>query len=204
MRQRLPSYIVSVTGIILVAERFLQITWLSALASELKNWGVILGAASIVLGIANLVVVNLHSLRSRRTDMISTGMLFVALAAVGVIGMAKGTGSPLYQKIYTNTYVPMATTVFSMKIFYMLSAAYRSFVAKRAEALVMLLVSMVTLVTVVSVGESILPAAPKILDWLQTVPNVAGQRGILIGAALGSFATALRTLIGYERTNVGM
>ena len=91
-----------------------------------------------------------------------------------------------------------------MKIFYMLSAAYRSFVAKRGEATVMLGISLITLVTVVSIGEQIFPSAPVILDWLQQVPNVAGQRGILLGAALGSFATALRTILGYERSNVGL
>jgi hypothetical protein len=157
-----------------------------------------------VLGIANLVAVNLHSMRSKAGDPVATWGLFAALAVFGVLGILKGTSYPMYQKLYSSTYIPMATTIFSMKIFYMLSAAYRLFVAKRAEATVMLIVSMVTLITVVAIGEQLIPAAPKVLDWLQNVPNMAGQRGILIGAALGSFATALRTLLGHERSNVGM
>lgn len=204
MKQKLPSFIVAAVGVLLIAEYFVKISWVTSLASEVKNWGVILAAGAIVLGIANLVAVNTHSLRSRSADPISTWSLFAALAVFGVLGVFTGTSAPLYQKLYTSTYVPMATTIFSMKIFYMLTAAYRSFVAKRAEATVMLVVSLITLITVVAVGEQLIPFAPAVLSWLQNVPNMAGQRGILIGAALGSFATALRTLLGYERTNVGM
>ena len=203
MKQKLPSFVVASVGVILVAEYFLKLQWLSNLASELKNWGIILAAGSIVLGIVNLIVVNLKSMKSR-SDPIPVWLLFAALAMFGILGIFKGTSYPLYKKLYNSTYTPMATTIFSMKIFYMVSAGYRSFVAKRAEATMMLVVSLVTLVTVVAVGEQMIPFAPTVLSWLQNVPNVAGQRGILIGAALGSLATALRTLLGYERSNIGM
>jgi len=204
MRNRLPSYIVTIVGIILIAEYFIDAPFLTTLASELKNWGVILGAAAIVLGIVNIVLLNIRAVRNKRAEIASTSLLFVALIVFGALGVFGGTEHPLYQKMYTNMYIPMATTIFSMKIFYMLSAAYRSFVAKRGEAAVMLAISLITLITIVPVGEQIFPAAPVILDWLQKVPNVAGQRGILLGAALGSFATALRTILGYERSNVGL
>ncbi len=204
MRNKIPSLIVTIVGIVLIAEYFVDAPFLSSLASEFKNWGVILGAAAIVLGIVNIIVVNLRAVRNRKTDRLSTSLLFLALAIFGSLGVIKGTEFPFYQAMYTNMYIPMATTIFSMKIFYMLSAAYRSFVAKRGEAAVMLGISFITLITVVSVGEQIFPSAPAILDWLQKVPNVAGQRGILLGAALGSFATALRTILGYERSNVGL
>ncbi len=204
MRNKIPSFIVTIIGLVLIAEYFVDAPFLSSLASEFKNWGVILGAAAIVLGIVNIVVVNVRAVRNRKADRVSTSLLFVALAVFGSLGVIKGTELPFYQTMYTNMYIPMATTIFSMKIFYMLSAAYRSFVAKRGEATVMLGISLITLVTVVSIGEQIFPSAPVILDWLQQVPNVAGQRGILLGAALGSFATALRTILGYERSNVGL
>jgi hypothetical protein len=204
MRNKIPSFIVTIIGLVLIAEYFVDAPFLSSLASEFKNWGVILGAAAIVLGIVNIVVVNVRAVRNRKADRVSTSLLFVALAVFGSLGIIKGTELPFYQTMYTNMYIPMATTIFSMKIFYMLSAAYRSFVAKRGEATVMLGISLITLVTVVSIGEQIFPSAPVILDWLQQVPNVAGQRGILLGAALGSFATALRTILGYERSNVGL
>ncbi len=157
MRNKIPSFIVTIIGLVLIAEYFVDAPFLSSLASEFKNWGVILGAAAIVLGIVNIVVVNVRAVRNRKADRVSTSLLFVALAVFGSLGIIKGTELPFYQTMYTNMYIPMATTIFSMKIFYMLSAAYRSFVAKRGEATVMLGISLITLVTVVSIGEQIFP-----------------------------------------------
>lgn len=121
MRNKIPSFIVSFVGIVLIAEYFIDAPFLSTLASELKNWGVILGAAAIVLGIVNIVVVNMRAVRNKKADAASTSLLFIALIVFGALGVFAGTEHPLYQKMYTNMYIPMATTIFSMKIFYMLS-----------------------------------------------------------------------------------
>src|SRR5439155_523492 len=36
-------------------------------------------------------------------------------------------------------------------------------------------------------------------DWIINVPALAGQRGLLLGAALGAIATSLRILLGFDR-----
>lgn len=204
MKNKLPSIIVTIVGLLLVVEYFFNAPFVSTIASEVKNWGVILGAGAIILGIVNIIAVNLRSVRSRKSDVVSILLLFVFLAIFATLGISQGTESSLYQKLYTSMYVPMATTIFSMKIFYMLSAAYRSFTARRVEAGIMLGISVIVLVTIVPLGEKLFPFAPSVLSWLQNVPNVAGQRGILLGAALGSFMTALRTILGLERGNIGL
>ncbi len=205
MKNKLPSYIiVTIVGLLLVVEYFFNVPFVSTIASEVKNWGVVLGAGAIILGIVNIIAVNLRSLRTRKSDVVSIILLFAFLAIFATLGISQGTESSMYQKLYTSMYVPMATTIFSMKIFYMLSAAYRSFTARRVEAGIMLGISVIVLVTVVPLGEKMFPFAPSVLSWLQNVPNVAGQRGILLGAALGSFMTALRTILGLERGNIGL
>jgi len=51
--------------------------------------------------------------------------------------------------------------------------------------------------------EMILPYSPEVADWILRVPSMAARRGIFIGIGLGSIATALRVIVGIERTYLG-
>ena len=53
------------------------------------------------------------------------------------------------------------------------------------------------------IGSLISDALPEITNWIIDVPNNAGRRAILIGAALGAIVTGLRVLLGMERQHVG-
>ena len=39
MRNKIPSFIVTIIGLVLIAEYFVDAPFLSSLASEFKNWG---------------------------------------------------------------------------------------------------------------------------------------------------------------------
>jgi hypothetical protein len=43
------------------------------------------------------------------------------------------------------------------------------------------------------------PGFKTIGDWIFAVPNMATNRAVTIGAALGAIALAVRTLMGIER-----
>ena len=42
-----------------------------------------------------------------------------------------------------------------------------------------------------------------IKDWVLTCPNLAAQRGILLGLGLSMFSTSLKILLGLERGYLG-
>ena len=39
--------------------------------------------------------------------------------------------------------------------------------------------------------------------WIMAYPNLAGQRGIIIGIALGIISTSLKLILGIERAYLG-
>jgi hypothetical protein len=44
---------------------------------------------------------------------------------------------------------------------------------------------------------------PNITNWIMEVMNMAGQRAVLMGAALGLIATGIKIILGIERSYLG-
>jgi len=40
-------------------------------------------------------------------------------------------------------------------------------------------------------------------EWMMTVPSMAAQRGIILGAALGAASMSIRVILGIERPYMG-
>jgi len=92
--------------------------------------------------------------------------------------------------------------MFSLLAFFIASAAYRAFRARSVLASLLLLAALVVMLRVVYLG----PASPPInmaADWIINVPNLAAKRAILIGVGLGIVATALKVILGIERSYLG-
>lgn len=108
-----------------------------------------------------------------------------------------------YQWIFLFLFSPMQATMFSILAFYIASAAYRAFKAKTRESTLLLGAAFLVMLGRVPIGASLWSGFGAVADWIMEVPNTAGQRAILIGAALGIVSTALRILLGIERSYMG-
>jgi hypothetical protein len=103
--------------------------------------------------------------------------------------------------------------MFSLLAFFVASASYRAFRAKTPESTVLLLAAFVILVGRTPVGHAMtawMPAPlsdyfhiPNLSAWIMSTPNLAGQRTIQIGIALGIVSNSLRLILGIERSHLG-
>jgi hypothetical protein len=131
-------------------------------------------------------------------------LLLVFLAAMLGGGVIQGIDSgTVYDWLITQLQAPMMTTMFSMLAFFIASAAYRAFRARTLQATLLLGTAVLVMLGRIPIGQAIYSGLPDIANWIMAVPNTAVQRGIIIGAALGAAATALRILLGLERTYMG-
>ncbi|MEO0161456.1 MAG: hypothetical protein ABIL39_06110 [candidate division WOR-3 bacterium] len=175
----------------------------------------ILAAFALVLGLGSLLRVHFDKIQHRRENWEYSWVLlitFFVTSIIGLFGGVSGTG-PLptkignfpfdIQTIYLHVEVPLGATMFALLSFFMASAAYRSFRARSAEATLLLISAFVVMLGILPLGNQISPHLPSFAQWIMDVPNVAGKRGIAFGIALGSLATALKILLGIERSWLG-
>lgn len=109
----------------------------------------------------------------------------------------------LFSYVYNNIYVHMDMTIFSLLAFFIASAAYRAFRLRTLEASVLLIVGTLMLLGRAPIGGAMWSGFPDIATWLMDVPNVAGQRAIMLGVAIGAISLCLRQLLGVERGYMG-
>lgn len=114
----------------------------------------------------------------------------------------------VFQWLYEYVYTPLQATMFSLLAFYMASAAFRAFRARTIEGTLLLGAAFLVMIGRTSVGywlntKFCWMAFPEIQEWIMSVPTTAGQRAVMIGAALGVISASLRMLLGLEQTYLG-
>ncbi|MBX2802367.1 MAG: hypothetical protein KTR31_32105 [Myxococcales bacterium] len=211
MRRALPLAITFFFGVFMVGEFFIPHWIYREFTAEFLEWGLILAAAAFILGLVNLIQVNLPKVLNRDKDwpykLIMLGALVVTLAA-GIWGGEHNRQDPgqLYKWIYDFLFVPLNATMFALLAFFIASAAFRAFRARNLDATLLLAAAILVMISRVPMGESIPfigDYLPRFMNWIMDVPNIAARRAIFIGAALGAVATALRVILGIERSHLG-
>jgi len=123
----------------------------------------------------------------------------MALTGLPIPEVGLGTTNAIYDFLFINVQTPLGGTMYSIIAFFITSAAFRAFRARNLEASIVLICG-----TIMIAGNApiLVNTAPIIRDaalWIRQVPNLATMRGVMIGAALGAIALAVRTLMGIER-----
>jgi len=205
LKQRAPVIITIVAGTFMVLKFFLELSWIKAIADELEQWCLIVIAMAIILGVANILRVNMRVVLKRGRDwqyklVVVISMLVMAL--VGIIDLifrgnvAAGGG---FQYLFDYVLTPLSATMFALLAFYIASAAFRAFRARNTGAVLLLFSGALVMIGRVPLSAALSSYFPKLADWIMAVPNAAGQRGLIIGAAMGAIATGLRVIFGIER-----
>jgi len=66
------------------------------------------------------------------------------------------------------------------------------------ESTILLIAGLLVIIGEAPISDLIWPGFSAIQNWIMLVPNTAGQRGILIGAALSIVAFSVRRMIRYS------
>lgn len=195
-----------ICGLAMIASFFMPI--LQGLQDMLSKFGIIVISFSLLLGMGSILVVNVQKIQRRHADTPYSIVLLIAMFVMLVCGIVFGikplesriesvTLETLFDYLFQTVMVPMSSTMFSLLAFFIASAAYRAFRARTPEATMLLVAAFLVMLGQVPIGN--IWIIPQIKDFIMEVINTAGQRAIMIGAALGVVSVSLRILLGIER-----
>lgn len=213
MKREIPIALTVIAGLLITAAFFSSAGWLSVANDELSNWATIFFSVAFLLGIGNLFRINLKQIALRHPDSPYKAILLITL--VGYLGLGlleihgfvrhESGGEDVYRDwIYGAVFKPLQATMFSLLAFYIASAAFRAFRARSFEATLLLGAGAVVMLGQVPLpipgGSAIGSVVQPMQAFLMAYVNTAGQKAIIMGAALGVLATGLRIVLGIERS----
>lgn len=200
MRIQLPLFICAIVGIFMAVQYFVPA--LLPVYNRMNDYLQIVYAFSIVLGVASVLHRHGGKVQRRRKDWVYSlatiaAMLFMMLA--GFIG-GRGTGS-LFQNLFNAVLLPVQATMFALLAFYLASASFRAFRTRSTDATVLLVAAVIVMIGRLDDGKTI--GIPDMARWILNAPNLVAKRAILIGVGLGMASTALKVVLGIERSYLG-
>lgn len=172
--------------------------------TQFLRWATVVYSFALALGSISLWSGHWTKVRARREGWPYSLVTLAALGGVTLLGSFLGVGeSTPVGHIYNAVNAPLVSTMFSLLAFVIASAAFRAFRARSFEATLLLATAIVMMIGRVSIGELISHHLPGITEWLLNVPNLAAKRAIAIGVGLGAVSTALKIILGIERSYLG-
>jgi len=200
MKTKIPLIVCLISGVIMFVQYFISHPAANAIYSSILDWWQIIFAFTLFVGIAGFIKISLKSI-SRRKDTPYRLIALTGLILMPVLALIGGTafGSP-FLWAFENMLAPLQATVFSLLAFFVASASFRGFHARSIPATILLLTALIVLLGRVPISDMISESFPKLTFWIQNYPSMTARRAILIGIGLGSMTTALRVILGIERT----
>lgn len=207
IRKQIPIAIAFVMGIFMWMQYYIPHDRVQSAYRRILNFDMIIAGFAVIVGIYSLLHVHYLKIKRKNPGWGFSIITYIAMASMVISGffhpLHLSMGSPL-QWQYDYLMVPMQSTMFSTLAFYIVSAAYRAFRARTREATILLITAIIVMIGRVPIGEAIFGhGLPKVTEWILNTPNMAAQRGIILGVGLASIATALRIIFGIERTYMG-
>lgn len=206
MKREIPILITMIVGLFMVFKLFISSPLIQGIITEVEQWGLIIISFAFLLGMLNILQLNLQAISNRQKEWGYNAVLVISMLAVVGLGLYErwyygklGKETLFYQFVFEYVLLPLSATMFALLAFFIASAAFRAFRARTFEATLLLLAGTLVMIGRVPLGSYIWTGFPEIATFIMETFNKAGMRGIIIGAAMGIIATSLRIILGIER-----
>lgn len=203
MRWQIPLLIVFIGGVFMAVQYFVPLEFSERIYEYCVDWIIIVGVFAMGLGLWSLFRVSVGKIQTKAPgwgyNFITLGGLFGMILLGLFSGIEEGKQ---FMNLFWYIYTPIQSSMFALLAFYVASAAYRAFRARTLVSTILLLTAVVIMLRLIPLG-SISGLNQNVASWILTVPNMAAKRAIAMGIGLGGIATALKVVLGIERSYMG-
>ena len=199
-----PTVVTGIAGLITLVSFFnFLLPGLAGLRTPLINIAVIVAGVAVVMGFVHLLYTHSHRLRRRQYAFYSLILIIAAVVTFAILMLDRITSPDrtLTRFIFNNLIGPLQASLGALLAVFLALAAVRMVRNRRGlSAIWFLLAALVVLVTQIP-----LTALSGLMEPLIVVRNfldaatTGGLRGLLLGVALGTIATAFRVLFFIDR-----
>ncbi|MDQ2941622.1 MAG: hypothetical protein M3R05_05470 [Chloroflexota bacterium] len=193
--------IVTVVGLLLLADYVVVNPSLASVAGALSEVLVLLAAAAAITGTISLVARHGSDLLHGTGNRAGSVALLVGLAVVLVAGFrpgSAGAGDPVTRWLVAALLVPLIASLFALLFFYTLAATRRGLLLRGRETGIMLAAATAVLILLLPFGGALGDALEGVGGWLLAVPVGAVFRGLLLGIAILTAAAAAKLIFGMD------
>ena len=190
-------------AMIIMVDGFFDIPLIATASIEIQNWGTIIASLALGLAAVNLCRVHLRRIMLRRAEWYNSVALLLVMIVQMVLGFMYGTTGEAYKFGFENIFNALGATMYALLSFWIASAAYRAFTARSLDSAILLVSATIVMLGNAPIGESIWIGFKTAKEWIMDVPNMAANRGIMLGSGVGAIALGLRILMGIERGHLG-
>jgi hypothetical protein len=172
---------------------------LEAFRVILIDWAIIIAGVAVLVGIFNLVAVQMEKIRTRQKGSSYGALLVLSLVVTFGFGLILGPNHPYMQMTVNAVIVPVEASLMAILAVTLLYASIR-LLRRRVDvmSIVFLVVAIIFLILVMPTPFGPVPGDRALLDLLGMFSR-GGARGLLIGIALGTLLTGIRVLLGVDR-----
>lgn len=184
--------------LLLGIDRFVEIAPLRAAAVMIYEWGLLLSAFALLLGMLNVAWVHIRHVVAGNPGWLHSLLLILAMAVVLATGLFSTTGvrSPLVELLFDAIIAPGEATLFALLAFFMAAAAYRYLRIGRPGGAWLLAGVLLVFAAQMPIANAALPAAIiNFVNWVVEVPAMSALRGALLGSSFALAIVAIRFLL---------
>jgi len=186
--------------IVLMGYLLPNFTMLDQLRFVLTDWAIVIAGMAVLVGIINLVSVQMEKVRSKQKGGIYGALLVLSLIITFGLGLVLGPDNSLVRVAIDAVIVPVETSLLSILAVTLIYASIRLLRRRTDVMSVIFLVTVVLmLIAVMPTPFGPIPVVDQLILGIVGMISQGGARGLLIGVALGTLLTGIRVLFGIDR-----